>query len=163
MLLKIHTCNDRGRCSCKAYPLVSLEDFKHVLTLRQQIALQRELTLTNISSARNFAELCALVVEYVGLPSNEDRIDHPESAFMTGVMIWATRISAGEDITLLDAIDVRLEQLEWYREPGDQEEDEGEQSPGKPSPAASAAAVARPAPAHRASGKRATSKRSKKR
>ena len=167
MLLKIHTCApgaDRGACTCKVYPLVGLEEFKHILTLRQQIALQRELTLTNISSARTFADVCALVLNYMQLPPNEARPDHPESVFLTGAMTWATRISAGDDITLLEALDVQLENIDWYREDGDPDplnDEEGQQRVGKRRQASVQADV--PPPPTRRSGSKATSKQSKKR
>ena len=34
-------------------------------------------------------------------------------------MIWASRTEAGEQVSLLDAVDFPLDELEWLPEPGD--------------------------------------------
>lgn len=98
----------------KHYPHVQIED----LSLGHVMALQRELVLTNISSARSWGDVRALVAEFAALPEN-GRGDHPEFLFLTALTVWAARVTAGERISLLDAIDVPLAAIKFVAEPHD--------------------------------------------
>ena len=108
----------------KHYPAVHIEE----LSLRHTLVLQRELVLTNISSARSWPEVKDLVHEFSALP-HADREVHPEALFLTALTIWAARVTAGEDITLLDAVDVPLSQVKFVAEPTDRKEPEGKGAP----------------------------------
>lgn len=96
----------------KHYPHVNIED----LSLGHVMALQRELTLTNISSAKTWAEVRALVNEYAESPN---KADHPEYLFLMSLIVWAARVTAGEQISLLDAVDVPVSQIKFVTEPHD--------------------------------------------
>ncbi len=98
----------------KHYPHVNIED----LSLGHVMALQRELTLTNISSAKTWADVRQLVAEYAATPEGEQP-DHPEYLFLTCLVVWAARVTAGEQISLLDAVDVPVSQIKFIAEPHD--------------------------------------------
>lgn len=125
----------------KRYPHVSVED----LSLAHCMALQRELTLTNISSCRTWADVRALVADYQAMPA-ADRGDHPEFLFLLSLYVWAARVTAGERIELLDAVDVPISQIRFIAEPHDKlEADAGGKAKGRKRPKASAPAAAAPA------------------
>jgi hypothetical protein len=98
----------------KHYPGVQVED----LSLLNVMALQRELTLHNISRCKTWEDVQGLVSEMAAL-STEDRKAHPEMLFMTCLLVWAARVSAGERVSLLDAVDVPVTQVRFVSEPQD--------------------------------------------
>lgn len=101
----------------KHYPRVAVDE----LTLRHVMALQRELVLSNISEAKTFADVRRMLAEFAELPAAE-RENHPELPFLTAVTIWATRVSAGEELSLIEAADVPMTgaaKIRWVAEPGD--------------------------------------------
>lgn len=101
----------------KRYPHVNVED----LSLTHCMALQRELTLTNISSCKTWADVRALLTEYQAMPA-ADRGNHPEFLFLLSLSVWAARVTAGERIDLLDAVDVPIAQIHFVAEPHDKTE-----------------------------------------
>jgi len=104
----------------KHYPLIDMEK----LSLKHTLVLQRELAVTGISSARSWQDAKELVREFQTM-SKEERESHPETLFLTALTIWAARVSAGEDLTLLDAVDVPLSEIKFVHEPTDRQEPEG--------------------------------------
>ena len=104
----------------KRYPHVSIED----LSLAHAMALQRELTITNISSCKTWADVRRMVEEYQHLAPAE-RGNHPEFLFLLSLYVWAARVTAGERIELLDAVDVPISQIKFVAEPHDKAEPEG--------------------------------------
>lgn len=99
------------------YPVVSVED----LSLRHTLALQRELVVTNISRAKTWADVKALLAEFEAM-APEDRANHPEALFLTALTVWACRVMAGDEVSLLDVVDVplsRLKRFKWIEEPSD--------------------------------------------
>lgn len=108
----------------RQYPSVSIDQ----LSLRHVLALQRELVLTNISSAKTFADVKALVEELSALPAAQ-RAEHPELLFLSAVTIWATRVSAGDQLTLLEAVDLPASSVRWVAEPHDREVSAGKGAP----------------------------------
>ena len=96
------------------YPGVQIED----LTLLDVMALQRELTLNNISRCKTWEDVQGLVAEFNGLPKAE-RKSHPEMLFYTSLLVWAARAWSGEKVSLLDAIDVPITQISFVLEPQD--------------------------------------------
>lgn len=99
----------------KRYPLTNIED----LTLKQSMLLQREMNAhPEMTSIRSLRELREVLADYAELiPEAQEA--HPESVFLLAVTVWATRIAAGEDLSLLDAVDVPISQIHWIVEPGD--------------------------------------------
>ena len=110
----------------KTYPAVTIGD----LSLRHTLELQRELVTTNISSARTWVDVQALLQEFTALPDDQ-RATHPEALFLSALMIWATRVSAGEQLSLLEAVDIPASSVQWVKEPTDHEEPEGK-APARP-------------------------------
>lgn len=104
----------------RRYPGVQIED----LSLAHCMALQRELTITNISSCKTWADVRRMAAEYQQL-SVADRGNHPEFLFLLSLYVWAARVSAGERLDLLDAVDVPVSQISFVAEPHDREEPEG--------------------------------------
>lgn len=98
----------------KHYPGVAVDE----LSLRHTLALQRELAVTNISSAKTWADVRALLAEFQAL-DKAARENHPEALFLTALTIWAARVTAGEEMGLLDAVDVPAASVRWIAEPSD--------------------------------------------
>ena len=70
------------------------------LSIRHTLALQRELAITNISSAKTWADVRKLLADFAEMEPAE-RENHPEVLFLTALTIWAARVTAGEDLGLL--------------------------------------------------------------
>ena len=98
----------------KHYPGVTVDE----LSLRHTLALQRELAVTNISSAKTWADVRALLAEFQAL-DKAARENHPEALFLTALTIWAARVTAGEEMGLLDAVDIPAASVRWIAEPSD--------------------------------------------
>lgn len=110
----------------KTYPAVTIGD----LSLRHTLELQRELVTTNISSAKTWVDVQALLQEFTSLPDDQ-RATHPEALFLSALTIWATRVSAGEQLSLLEAVDIPTSSVQWVKEPTDREGTEGK-APAQP-------------------------------
>lgn len=100
----------------KKYPGVAVEE----LSIRHTLALQRELAVTNISSAKTWADVRALLAEFKAL-DKAGRENHPEALFLTALTIWAARVTAGEEMGLLDAVDIPAASVKWIAEPSDKQ------------------------------------------
>ena len=98
----------------KHYPGVAVNE----LSIRHSLVLQRELAVTNISSAKTWADVRALLAEFQAL-DKAGRENHPEALFLTAVTIWAARVTAGEEMGLLDAVDIPAASVRWIAEPSD--------------------------------------------
>ena len=127
----------------KRYPVRNLDD----LSLKLAAQLQHELgsgEFDRITSVRSMDELRDLLGEWGNLPKAE-KVRHPEGMFLTCLTIWATRSMAGDDLSLMDAVDVPMSSVDWIREPSDRQE--------TPGPKAQAGRSGNARPAHR-KGKR---------
>lgn len=115
------------------YSLVGLED----VSLKHWLQLQRELTVTGISGARSIDEIKDTIGEFARL-SRAEQLRHPEGLFLTSVTVWAARVTAGEDLSLLDAVDVPMSELRFVAEPTDRKpgDDPGKAAGGGPNRAA---------------------------
>lgn len=102
----------------RRYPVVHIAklSLKHALWLQQEIALN-----PSITSCRTWAEIRELWTEYARL-TRAEQMAHVEGTFLTALTIWAARVTSGEDLSLLDAIDVPVSDLRWVTEPGDRAE-----------------------------------------
>lgn len=100
----------------KHYPGVAVSE----LSIRHSLALQRELAVTNISSAKTWADVRALLTEFQAL-DKAARENHPEALFLTALTIWAARVTAGEEMGLLDAVDIPAASVRWIAEPSDRQ------------------------------------------
>lgn len=117
----------------KRYPAVTIGD----LSLRHTLELQRELITTNISTAKTWMDVQALLEEFTATPEDK-RAEHPEALFLSALTIWATRVTAGEQLSLLEAVDIPPSSVQWVKEPTDHEEPEGK-APARPRAAATRA------------------------
>lgn len=52
----------------------------------------------------------------------DDAEEHPQAMLVIGLTIWASRLNAGEKISLADAVDFPLGDLQWLPEPEDHKE-----------------------------------------
>ncbi len=121
----------------KKYPAATISD----LSLRHTLELQRELTTENISRAKTWGEVRGLVEEFAALPDDAARSNHPESLFLMAVTIWATRVTAGEALTLLESVDIPATSVKWVAEPTDRQEaaeGAGGKAPARAKPAGAA-------------------------
>lgn len=100
----------------KKYPAASVKD----LSLKHTLELSRELATTDISSAKSWQDVQQLFEEFSAL-SKEEQQKHPEGLFLTALTIWATRVAAGEELSLLDAVDVPPSVIQWVAEPADKQ------------------------------------------
>ena len=112
----------------KHYPRVAVDE----LSIRHTLALQRELAITNISSAKTWADVRKLLADFAELEPAE-RENHPEVLFLTALTIWATRVTAGEDLGLLEAVDIPATSVRWVAEPSDKAEPTGKARPRRAS------------------------------
>jgi hypothetical protein len=69
----------------------------------------------------------ALLSEFQAL-DKAARENHPEALFLTALTIWAARVTAGEELGLLDAVDIPAASVHWIAEPTDKA------APGKARP-----------------------------
>ena len=101
----------------KRYPVRDLEQ----LSLRLAAQLQHELasgSFDRITSVRSMDDLRGVLGTWGNLPKAE-KVRHPEAMFLTCLTVWASRAMAGEDLSLLDAVDVPMSAVDWIREPSD--------------------------------------------
>lgn len=126
----------------KHYPGVQPED----LSLLNIMVLEQELTLWPVSRCKTFKDVMELWAEVTNIKDKVAAENHPEMRFLTGLMVWMARVSAGERIGFIDAIDVPImkdgkKHLQFIDEPRDR-------LPGK----AKAPAKKRPSPKGSARG-----------
>lgn len=100
----------------RRYPVVHIAklSLKHALFLQQELAVMDP----PITECRTWGEIRELWVTYAKLTKADQRA-HTEGAFLTALTIWAARVATGEDITLMDAIDTPVSEIQWVTEPGD--------------------------------------------
>lgn len=108
----------------KHYPRVAVDE----LSIRHTLALQRELAITNISSAKTWADVRKLLADFSTMEPAE-RENHPEVLFLTALTIWAARVTAGEDLGLLEAVDIPATSVRWVAEPSDKAAPAGKSRP----------------------------------
>ena len=106
----------------KRYPVKAMED----LELRHVAKLQHELSNNpGITSLTGWGDIRRVLGEWGNLPKRE-REAHPEGMFLTCLTIWASRVLAGEDLTLMEAISVPARKILWVAEPSDRAAGDGE-------------------------------------
>lgn len=116
----------------RRYPVVHIERVPIVHVLRLQAELAEN---PHITSVRSWRQIRQLWDEYGALETDQERLDHPESVFILALMMWAARVCAGEDISLLEAAEVSHDTAFWVLEGTDQPE-RAEGKAGGPRPAA---------------------------
>lgn len=93
----------------KKYRLTRLDELnlKHAMQLQAELAAHPTLT-----RARTWLEVRTLWQEYSSLPE-QDRETHPETLFLAALTVWATRVVAGEQLSLMEAIDVPVRSIRF--------------------------------------------------
>lgn len=118
------------------------------VTLRDTLTFNAEARRAGLGIT--WAGLLALVDEVTALTVAE-RVNHEGTWLLMAAVIWSSRRSQGEDVSFLDAIDVPLEDIEWF---GDPQDEAPQDAPGPKMPRpASAGGVGRGARATRSSGR----------
>ena len=119
------------------------------VTLRDSILFNAEARRADLGIT--WAGLLDQVDQVSAIPVAE-RVAHEGTWLLMAAVIWASRRAAGETVGFLDAIDVPLEDIEWF---GDDPQDEVPQDapdPKAPRPA-TAGGAGRGARATRSSGR----------
>lgn len=100
----------------RRYPMRSIED----LELRHVAKLQFELRsqFDGITSLRTIDDIRAALAGWAKL-SKAERKTHPDGIFLTCFAVWSSRVLAGEDLTLMEAISVPAASLRIIAEPED--------------------------------------------
>lgn len=101
----------------KRYPVKRIED----LTLKHIAQFQFEMgsgQFDGITTLRTLNDVKQAMGAWGNLPKAEQD-GYPDALFLTCFTVWAARALAGEDITLMDAIDVPASSLRWVAEPSD--------------------------------------------
>ena len=101
----------------KKYPRATVDELsiKHILVLQRELV---ELSAAGVTSAKTWTDVRALLSEFSRL-SEKEQADHPEFLFLISLTIWATRVSAGEEVTLGGALDIPLTSIQFVAEPTD--------------------------------------------
>ena len=104
----------------KRYPIKRVEDLelRHIAQLQHELASSE---LQRVTSLRTVAQIQAALKERNGQPA-----DGPEDLFLTCFIVWLSRVLAGEDLTLLEAISVPAASLRFVQEPSDLQAGDGE-------------------------------------
>ena len=121
----------------RRYPVAHIERVPIVHVLRLQAELAENPTITQVRTWRQIRQLWD---DYGALKTEQEKLDHPESIFLAALMMWAARVCAGEDISLLDAAAVSPGDAHWIREPGDLGRGDGEGKAKSPRPTGAGAA-----------------------
>jgi hypothetical protein len=87
------------------------------VTLRDTLTFNAEARRADLGIT--WAGLLALVDEVTALTVAE-RVNHEGTWLLMAAVIWSSRRSQGEDVSFLDAIDVPLEDIEWFGDPQDE-------------------------------------------
>lgn len=112
------------------------------LTLRQLIQIEHETTqLGRPMSWQDLREIAGRVEKLPGDKAGQD----PDWLWFVALVIWSSRVDAGEQITFTDAIDFPIDELEWLPEPQDRKKsaDPTKARPGSGRAGSGAAAAGR--------------------
>lgn len=103
----------------RRYPIKRVEDLelRHIAQLQHELASSE---LQRVTSFRTVAQVQAALKARSGQPA-----DGPEDLFLTCFIVWLSRVLAGEDVTLLEAISIPAASLKMVEEPDDHQAGEG--------------------------------------
>jgi hypothetical protein len=103
---------ERFKIGTKVYETDVLDD----ISLRDLMVFNRQVADMGLSIT--WADIERISVEMSEL-DEKDAARHPEAMLMTGVVIWASRRSAGDDVTFEQAVDIPMSQIVWLETPKD--------------------------------------------
>lgn len=102
----------------RRYPVKAIGD----LELRHMAQFQHEMAtdplLEHVTSLRTLAQVEDALAAHAKMGKAE-RQANPDGLFLTCFTVWASRVLAGENVTLVEAISVPLSKLNWIKEPAD--------------------------------------------
>jgi len=101
----------------RQYPGMSIQD----LSLTGIAILQRTLCGPDahlVTRCETWEDVQEAWGEVMGMPVKQ-RKRHPEMLFITILIVWMARVSAGERVDLFDAVDVPPDQINFVLEPQD--------------------------------------------
>lgn len=87
------------------------------ISLRNLMRLEAETDA--LGRKMRWSDLRAIARTIGALPQDE-AANHDDFPWFLGMLIWAARLEAGEEITFTDAIDFPLGDLEFIPDPGDE-------------------------------------------
>jgi hypothetical protein len=97
----------------KTYDAAAIEN----LSLKMLLDLERQ--SESMGRRLSVAEIRRSTAEMEALATDAEREAHPFAAWMLAVVLWASRVLAGEQVTFADAIDFPMSQLRFLPEPQD--------------------------------------------
>lgn len=111
----------------KRYPVKGPLDLslKHIAKIQHEL---RSGEYDGITRLQTLDEIEAMFAAYSFMKKAE-RHKHPEAVFLTCFTVWASRVVAGEDMTLMDAIDVPMMSIHLIRQPGDRDDESPKAKP----------------------------------
>lgn len=118
----------------KSYPAKAASELSllDLLTLERETRdLGRPLTMAVIAGMENSVSKAVREAKTVA-DKQRVRQEHPESAWLLGVMLWASRRAAGERCTFEDAISFPLSELDFVTEAGDPTDADVDPRPARP-------------------------------
>lgn len=96
----------RFKIGNKVYSTSALDE----ISLRDLVVFNTE--VSELGIPYSWADVERIGTEMADMTEEEAK-RHPDAMFITGVTIWASRRSAGDEVTFLEAIDVKLKDLQF--------------------------------------------------
>lgn len=97
----------RFKLGTKEYETASVED----VTLHDTLVFEKQ--MRELGRPMAWPELMQMIFELAQISDPVERGKHPDGMWSLAVTIWASRRAAGEDVTVAQAADFRLSDLEW--------------------------------------------------
>lgn len=95
----------------KVYDAATLDD----VTLRDTLVFESQ--MAELGRPMSWGDLLDLVAHLATIDDPTKRGKHPDATWSLAVTVWASRRMAGENVTISEAADFRLTDLEWVTEP----------------------------------------------
>lgn len=114
----------------REYDVASVQD----VTLRDTLVLEAQ--MRELGREMTWPDLTTMIVKLSTIEDPQARAAHPDAMWSLAVTIWASRRAAGEDVTVAQAADFRMSDLQWVDEKPEPEADPTEARPdglGEPS------------------------------
>lgn len=115
----------------REYDVASVQD----VTLRDTLVLEAQ--MRELGREMTWPDLTTMILKLSKIKDDKARAAHPDAMWSLAVTIWASRRAAGEDVTIAQAADFRMSDLQWVDEKPEPEADPTEAQPapglGEPS------------------------------
>lgn len=100
------TADARFKIGDKVYSTAALDE----ISIRDLVVFNTE--VADLGLHYTWADVERIGNEMAEMPDQE-ALHHPDAMFITGVTIWASRRAAGDSVTFLEAIDIKIKDLEF--------------------------------------------------